>query len=253
MFDDLRGKAVLVTGASTGIGAAVAAGFGEVGARVAVHFRQSRGPATEVAGRIRAAGGEAVLVQGDVTLISGVERIVDEAVGAFGGLDVVIHNAGDVHKRGDIDQASDADIDAIIDLNARAVVTVARAALPHLRASKGNLVATTSVAARQAGGPGTPIYSASKAFAQGIVRFLARDLAPEGVRVNAVAPGLILTQLQDRNTTPEQLELMTRRIPMGRAGLPEDLVGAYLYLASNKLAGFVTGATIDVNGGQYLS
>lgn len=252
-FDDLAGKSVLITGASTGIGAAVAEAFGQCRARVAVHYNRSRGPADEVAEKVRAAGAEAVVVQGDVTKVAEVGRIVEETVAAFGGLDVLVHNAGDLVKRGDIDEISDEDIDFIMALNARAVVSVARAALPHLRRSKGCIVNTTSVAARQAGGPGSPIYTASKTFAQGLTRFLARDLAPEGVRVNAVAPGFILTPLQDRNSTPEQIETMTSRIPMGRAGLPEDLVGAYLFLASDRLSGWTTGATIDVNGGQYLS
>lgn len=252
MFD-LKGKAVLVTGGSSGIGAEVAEGFGKCGSRVAVHYRGNQGAAEEVAARVRAAGGEAIVVQGDVTSIPDLQRFVEEAVQALGGLDVVIHNAGDVLKRGEIDQAPDEEIDAIMDLNARAVVTVVRATLPHLRKSKGNLVATTSVAGRQAGGPGTAVYSASKAFAEGIVHFMARDLAPQGVRFNAVAPGLILTPLQDRNTTPDQLKLMQTRIPLGRAGVPADLVGAYLLLASNTLSGFTTGATIDVNGGQYLA
>ena len=88
---------------------------------------------------------------------------------------------------------------------------------------------------------------------QGLTRFLAREYAARNIRVNAVAPGLIITPLQDRNTTPEQLEAMTRTIPMGRPGQPEDCVGAYLFLASDALSGFITGATIDVNGGAYLS
>lgn len=252
-FDDLAGKAVLVTGASTGIGAAVAEGFGRCRARVAVHCNRSRGAADEVAAKVRAAGGDAVIVQGDVTQVAEVGRVVEETVAAFGGLDVLVHNAGDLVKRGEIDELADADIDFIMDLNARAVVSVARAALPHLRESRGCIVNTTSIAARQAGGVGSPIYTASKTFAQGLTRFLAREEAPRGVRVNAVAPGFVLTPLQERNSTRAQIDTMTSRIPIGRAGLPEDLVGAYLFLASPALAGWITGATIDVNGGQYLA
>ncbi len=253
MFDELSGKVVLITGASTGIGAAVAKGFGRCRARVGVHYHQSRDAAEGVAAAVRDAGGEAQLLQGDVTQREDVQRIVDEAARAFGRIDVLINNAGDVVRRASLEEAPDELIDFIMALNARSVVTACRAVLPHFRAQgRGNIITTTSVAARQAGGPGTPIYAASKAFAQGLTRSLARELARDNIRVNAVAPGLILTPLQDRNTTQEQLDAMARNIPMGRAGVAEDCMGAYLFLATDALSGFITGATIDVNGGQYL-
>jgi 3-oxoacyl-[acyl-carrier protein] reductase len=253
MLTDLKGKSVLVTGASSGIGAAVANGFGRFGARIAVHLNRNREAAEEVAAAVRDGGGEAVVVQGDVTDRRDVARIVDETVQAFGGLDVLINNAGDILFRKGFEEASDEEIDAVIDLNARSVVRMCRAALPELRKSRGTIITTTSVAARQAGGPGTPIYTASKGFAQSLTRFLARDCAADGIRVNAVAPGFILTPLQDRNTSDEQKKEMAARIPLGRAGVAEDLVGAYLFLASESMAGWITGATVDVNGGQYLS
>ena len=106
--------------------------------------------------------------------------------------------------------------------------------------------------ARQAGGPGSAIYGSSKAFAQGLTRYLARDHAKDNIRVNAVAPGFVLTPLQERSTSPEQQQQMAARIPMRRAGLPADLVGAYLFLASDSMSGWITGATIDVNGGAYF-
>lgn len=254
MFDELRGKSVLITGASTGIGAAVAAGFGRFGAKVGVHYHRSEAAAEEVAATVRTGGGEALLLQGDVTVPGEVERIVAAQVAGFGRLDVLINNAGDVVRRTAFDELSDDLVDQIMALNARSVVSACRHAVPHFkRQGTGNIINTTSLAARQAGGPGTPIYSASKAFAQGLTRFLAREYAAEGIRVNAVAPGLILTPLQDRNTTPEQLAAMQRNIPMGRAGLPADCVGTYLFLATDALSGFVTGHTLDVNGGQYLN
>jgi 3-oxoacyl-[acyl-carrier protein] reductase len=253
MFDELSGKSVLITGASTGIGAAVAGGFGRLGARVGVHYHKSREAAEQVAADVRGAGGEAAVLQGDVTRKDDVARIIDQHLQAFGQIDVLINNAGDVVRRSAFADLSEELIDDVIALNARSVVTACRLALPHFKKQgHGNVINTTSLAARHSGGPGTSIYTASKGFAQSLTRFLAREYAADNIRINAVAPGLIITPLQDRNTSPEQLEAMARPIPMGRAGQPQDCVGAYLFLATDALSGFITGATIDVNGGAYV-
>jgi 3-oxoacyl-[acyl-carrier protein] reductase len=253
MLDDLRGKAVLVTGASSGIGAAVANGFGRYGARVAVHYNRSEADAEKVAAGVRAAGGEAIVVQGDVTRKADLQRIIDRTVAAFGSLDVLVNNAGDVVERRPFDEADDAFIDHVMDLNARSVVTACQLALRQFKRQGGGVIInTTSLAARQAGGPGSAIYGASKAFAQSLTRYLARDYARDNIRVNAVAPGFVMTPLHERSTTPEQRQAMAARVPMGRGGLPEDLVGAYLFLASDAMSGWITGATIDVNGGAYF-
>lgn len=254
MFDELSGRSVLITGASTGIGAAVAKGFGRFGAKVGVHYNRSQEPAEQVATAVRAAGGEAIVVQGDVTRADDIARIIDETIRAFGRIDVLINNAGDIVQRTPFEQLSEAQVDEITALNARSVVTACRLVLAHFkRQGHGNIINTTSLAARQVGGPGTSIYAASKAFVQSITRSLAREMAAHHIRVNAVAPGLIRTPLHDRGTTADQLAAMAKAIPMGRLGTPEDCVGAYLYLATDAMSGFVTGQTIDVNGGQYLS
>jgi 3-oxoacyl-[acyl-carrier protein] reductase len=253
MFEDLKGKAVLVTGAGTGIGAAVARGFGQFGARVGVHYNRSMEAAERVAGEVRAAGGEATLLQGDVTATSDLGRIMDETARAFGRFDILINNAGDVLYRVPFEQLTEEQVDEIMVLNARSVVTACRLAIPHLkRQGGGAIVNTTSIAARQSGGPGASIYAASKAFVQGVTRSLGRELAREGIRVNAVAPGVIETPLHDRRTTQVQLDAMRQAVPMGRLGRPAECVGAFLFLASEACSSFITGATIDVNGGQYL-
>jgi 3-oxoacyl-[acyl-carrier protein] reductase len=253
MLDDLRGKAVLVTGASSGIGAAIAPGFGRYGARVAVHYNSGAAGAEAVAGAVREAGGEAITIQGDVTRKADLERIFERTIAAFGRLDVLVNNAGHVVDRKPFDEADDAFIDQVIDLNARSVVTACQLAIRHFKPHGGGVIInTTSIAARQAGGPDSSIYGSSKAFVQGLTRYLARDHARDGIRVNAVAPGFVMTPLQERTTTAAQREAMTARIPLGRGGVPEDLVGSYLFLASDAMSGWITGATIDVNGGVYF-
>ncbi len=253
MLEDLRRKAVLVTGASSGIGAAVAEGFGRYGARVAVHYRRNEEAAEAVAARARQTGGEAITVQGDVTSRADLEGIVAGTVAAFGRLDVLVNNAGDVVDRKRVDEADDAFIDHVIDLNARSVVTACQLAIRQLKRQGGGVIInTTSIAARQVGGPDSAIYASSKAFVQGLTRNLARDHARDGIRVNAVAPGFVMTPLQERTTTAEQRAAMTAHIPLGRGGRPEDLVGTYLFLASEAMSGWITGATIDVNGGAYF-
>lgn len=252
MLDDLRGKAVLMTGASSGIGAAVAKGFGRCGARVAVHYNRSASEAEAIAGAVREAG-EAIVVQGDVTRKADVQRIIDETLAAFGRLDILVNNAGDVVSRKPFDESDDDFIDDVMALNARSVVSACRLAVQQFKKQGGGVIInTTSIAARQAGGPGSAIYGSSKAFVQGLTRYLARDHARDHIRVNAVAPGFVLTPLQERTSSAEQRRAMAASIPLGRAGLPEDLVGAYLFLASDAMSGWITGATIDVNGGVYF-
>ena len=253
MFDELKGKAVLVTGSSTGIGAAVAKGFGRLGAEVVVHYNRSAAEAEAVAGTIRAAGGKAAVVQGDVSDSAVARRVVDEAAERCGGLDILINNAGHMVERRLIAEADDDILDRVVDLNIRSVIAATGAAVPHFRRrGKGNIVNVSSIAARNGGSAGAGIYAAAKGFVSTLTHGLAREHAQDNIRVNAVAPGVILTPFHERYSTKAQLEAARQTIPMGRFGSAEECVGVVLFLATDALSSYVTGQVIEVNGGQLM-
>lgn len=253
MFDELRDKAVLVTGSSTGIGAAAARAFGRLGARVAVHYNSSRDAAEGVAEGIRGDGGAAVVIQGDMADSAAAEGVVAAAIEAFGQLDVLINNAGHMVRRSPFAEAPDDLFDEVMDLNARSALAATRAALPQFRTQgRGNIVNVTSIAARNGGSYGAGVYAASKALVSSMTRSLAKELAPLNIRVNAVAPGVITTPFHDRYSTAAQLEAARQTIPMGRLGTAEECAGTFLFLATDALSSFVTGQVIEVNGGQLM-
>ena len=250
---ELQGKAVLVTGASTGIGAAVARAFAAQGARVGLHYNASEDAAKAVAYEISAAGGEAVLIRADVSTGAGARSAVEQAVAAFGRLDGLINNAGGMVRRVPYALVSEADYDEIMDLNARSVVVASQAAVAPMKAAGGGfIINTTSVAARNGASGGAGLYGSSKAFVHNVTRGMAKELIPFGIRVNAVAPGVITTPFHERYSTEAQLQAQLATIPAGRLGVAEDCVGAYLFLACASLSGYVVGQVIEVNGGQLM-
>jgi 3-oxoacyl-[acyl-carrier protein] reductase len=250
---DLAGKVILITGASTGIGAAAAVAFGHNKARVAVHYNASEDPARQVAEEVRAAGGEAFLVQADVTEPEAATQVVAKTVEHFGRLDVLVNNAGGLVGRTPIKDYSDEYVDAVLALNVEQVVRFVREGVSHMRAQGGgSIINVSSIAARHGGGPGSVIYAAAKGFVSVATRGWAKELVKDGIRVNAVSPGVIMTPFHERYSTPEQLAAMQATIPMDRLGTPEDCIGAFLYLASDRLSGYVTGQVMEVNGGQYM-
>jgi 3-oxoacyl-[acyl-carrier protein] reductase len=249
---DLEGKAYLLTGASTGIGAAVARAFGAQGAMVAVHYHASANEAEAVATDVVKAGGKAVLVKANVAKRAEAVGAVEFTARHFGRLDGLINNAGGLLGRIPLSESDEAHDHEVVDLNALSVVWTTRAALPWLKAKGGIVINTSSVAARNGGGPGASLYAASKAFVSTLTRGLAKELVKDRIRVNAVSPGLILTPFHERYTTPEQIRVQTGGIPMGYAAKPEECVGAYLFLASDMLSGYMTGQVIEVNGGQLM-
>ncbi|MCH4563269.1 SDR family oxidoreductase [Halomonas sp. EGI 63088] len=253
MLEEWKGKRVLVTGASRGIGAAVARRLGALGAHVAVHYHASAEGAEAVAEAIRETHGEAFTVKGDISRSAEATRLVDEAAERLGGLDLLINNAGDMLGRVTLEEMDDTQYDRVMDLNARSVVMASRAALPYFRrAGRGNIIHTTSIAARNGGGLGAGLYASAKGFVSTLTRNMAKELAGESIRVNGVAPGTIATDFHERHSNDNHIAAARASIPMGRLGSAEECVGAYVFLGTESMSGYVTGQVIEVNGGQLM-
>ena len=253
MIPDLKDKVVLITGASTGIGAAAAKAFGAEGAKVAVHYNSSKAQADEVVAAIKKAGGEATTIAGDLSKSGAAEKVVNQCVDHYGRIDVLINNAGSMVRRSLVADSDDALLEDLFNLNIRSVVAASRAAISHMRKQGGgNIIITTSIAARNGGGPSAVLYASTKGFVSTFTRGLAKEGVKDKIRVNAVAPGVILTPFHERHSTKAQLDALQATIPMGRLANSDECNGAYLYLASDALSGYVTGQVMEVNGGQLM-
>jgi 3-oxoacyl-[acyl-carrier protein] reductase len=253
MSSDLKGKVVLITGASTGIGAAAARAFGQHGSKVVIHYNASKDAAEAVARDVKAAGGDARLVAGDVTKSANVKRIVADALAGFGRIDVLVNNAGGLVRRTKIEEYSDDFLHQVLDLNVIQVATFMHEVVPAMRKQGGgNIINVSSIAARHGGGGGAIIYAGAKGFISTATRGWAKELVADRIRVNAVSPGVITTPFHERYSTAEQLKAMQATIPMNRLGTAEECAGTFIYLASDAMSGYVTGQVIEVNGGQYM-
>ena len=251
-IEDLAGRRVLITGASTGIGAAVAVAFAAQGCKMALHYREHESEARAVAAQVVALGGVAVLIRAELTSRGEPQRVVSEAAQALGGLDILINNAGSLIARRPFADIDDELIDTVFDLNARAVIHAVRAALPFLEKSPAPAVINVgSIAGIDGGGPGSAMYASTKAFVHNLTRHMARDFGARGIRVNTVSPGVVATPFHDA-TPPERMEAMRKAVTLGRVGTPQDCVGAFLFLASPGLSGYITGQNIHVNGGMVM-
>ncbi len=243
----LRGRVALVTGSSRGIGAAIAAGLAVEGCRVALCARGAEDLAT-TAGRIREGGADALAVPADLTALDEAERVVRETIAHYGGLDILVNNLGG--GRGGDDDAAWA---YTLDVNLGVAVRASRAAIPAMRAQgRGAILLIASVSGWQAGG--APAYNAAKAAEIMYARSLAKDLAPDGIRVNAVSPGSILFpgggwERRQRRDPERIARFLAEDLPLGRFGTPEEVANVVVFLASDR-ASLVTGANIAVDGCQ---
>jgi len=248
----LRGKVALITGASSGIGRATAAAMARNGARVSLTGRQEKELEQE-AGRIASSGGEALAIAGDLRWDEDRRRIVDGTVARFGGLDVLVNAAGTI-ANGTIENTSFADWRAMFEINLDSVFAMMQLAIPYLAERKGCIVNVSSVTGIRAF-PGLVAYCASKAGVDQLTRCAALELAPKGIRVNAVDPGVVVSNLHRRGGMGEEkyqafLEHSKTTHPLGRVGSPEDVSNAIVFLASDQ-SGWITGASIPVDGGRH--
>lgn len=241
----LSGKAVIVTGASRGIGAQVARRFGAAGCKVAVFYRSGADAADKVVRDIDAAGGQGLAVAADIADPDAAKIAVDGVAATFGGIDVVVNCAGVAEYR-PFEKTDAALFHATFNTNVLGTIAVIQAALPHLPSSGGRIINFSSALATRPI-PTTAIYSASKGAINTLSHALAKELGPRGITVNAIAPGVIETEMTTK-ILEERGAAIKAMTPLGRIGQPDDIAGVALFLASPD-AGWVTGRTIIVDGG----
>lgn len=246
----LKGKTAVISGAAgkRGIGLATARLLAEHGARVAI-LDIDGNAATEAAASL---GTGHLGIACDVTKLDACKSAIAATLEAFGQIDILINNAGVTQpvKIMEIDAAS---WDRILDVNLRGTLNLSQATIPHMRSRKsGSIACTSSVSGQRGGGIfGGPHYSAAKAGVLGLAKAMARELGPDGIRVNCVTPGLIQTDITGDKLTPDMKTEIAKGIPLGRLGETRDVAGAFLFLASD-LSAYITGAVIDVNGGMLI-
>jgi 3-oxoacyl-[acyl-carrier protein] reductase len=249
---DLTGKVALVTGASSGIGAATSIVLANLGARVALGYFHNEEGVVRVCQQIAAAGGTAVPIRSDVRKPEEARSLVQGAVDALGPIGILVNNAGSLIQRLSIRDITVDKWDEVMDLNLKSAVICSQAVTPGMIERKaGAIINVASIAGRNGGGPGAGPYSTAKGGLIVFTKSLAKELAPYGVRVNAVSPGVIDTPFHEVFSTPEMIAGFVKGIPMGRVGMPAEIATVIAFLASDA-ASYVVGETIEVNGGQLM-
>lgn len=251
-YMDLTGKTALVTGASSGIGAATAAVLAELGAHVAIACHNNWKGAQEVRGAIAAAGGKAIVIQADMRKPAEILPLVQRAVTELGPIDILVNNAGSLVKRYPMRDLTEEGWDEIMNLNLKSAVLCTQAVAPAMiERKRGAIVNVVSIAAHNGGGPGAGPYAASKAALIAMTKSQAKELAPHGIRVNAISPGVIATPFHEVFSTPEMIANFVKGIPLGRVGQSIECAKVIAFLVSDA-ASYLVGETVEVNGGQLM-
>ncbi|MCI7477362.1 MAG: 3-oxoacyl-[acyl-carrier-protein] reductase [Selenomonadales bacterium] len=245
----LEGKTALVTGASRGIGKAIALRLAKEGANIAINFAGNVAAAEEVKAAIEADGGKAILVQADVSDSAAVDAMVKTVVDTFGGIDILVNNAG-ITRDGLLMRMKEEDWDAVLNTNLKSIFLCTKAVSKLMMKKRSGRIVNMSSVVGVNGNAGQANYSAAKAGAIGFTKSMAKELAGRGITVNAIAPGFIQTDMTA--VLPEAVkESMAKSIPLGRLGAPEDIAGTVLFLVSD-CASYITGQVINVDGGMVM-
>lgn len=248
----LKGKRALVTGGGTGLGRAIAIEYAKFGADVVINYNSSKKNAEEVVQIIKGLGQNAIAVQADVTDEQQVINLINQAAKFGGGrIDVLVCNAGNIFDSVPVIDMTESLWKKTIDVNMTSTFLTCKHAIPIMKAQgSGRIINMSSVAAHNGGGAGTTPYAASKAAIQAFSKGLAKEVAPN-ILVNCIAPGIINTRIHQNYVSEEARTKNLQRIPLGREGMPEEIAGAAIFLAS-EYASYITGEMIEVNGGLYM-
>lgn len=249
---DLSGLKALVTGGSTGIGRAAAIALAKAGAEVALTYRSREDEAVSAVAEIESAGGQARAFGADLANAHEAKNLVEHVTSEFGGLDILVNNAGSLVQRAAIEEIDHELWHRIMGVNLHSAFYCTQTALPYLKKSNnGRIINLGSIAGHTGGGGGSVPYATSKGAIHTFTRGLARELAPTGITVNAISPGVIDTPFHEQFTPPERYQELAREVPLGRAGTPEETAVAIVFLVSPQ-ARYITGEIIEVNGGQLM-
>ncbi len=248
----VQGKVAIVTGGARDLGRAISVKLAAEGAKVCVNYFDNEGDAKETLEMITNAGGEAIIVQGDMTKADDVKRLVGETVKAFGEkIDILVNVVGGIVGRKKITDQDEKWYDFLMDVNMRSCWLCTREVVPYM-GDGASIVNFSSLAARDGGGPGASMYATAKAAVMTFTRAMAKELGPQGIRCNALCPGTIATSFHDRFNTPENRERMKQGYPLRREGTAQEVADLVCYLASSE-SSYLTGTNIDINGGSFFS
>ena len=245
----LTGKVAIVTGASRGIGRAIAVELGKLGATVVCNYIGSEEAIEETLALVKATGADGIAVKGDVSISEDVTNLVDTVAKEYGHIDILVNNAG-ITRDGLLMRMKEEDWDAVLDINLKGTFLTTKAVTRLMMKQKSGRVINITSVSGVTGNAGQANYAAAKAGLIGFTKSLAREVASRGITVNAVAPGFIATDMTDA-LNDEQKSAIMGQVPAGRLGDPKEIAAAVLFLASDEAA-YVTGETLHVNGGMYM-